>query len=101
MTELVDPDQIESIVGARRHVLVHLARAVSAEQTAYILHSHACRARGIDLRSCEYSIALDRTTGWLPIHEDQVLALEVVDGDLVVLTAEDLPHDVELLEEDD
>lgn len=60
MSDLVPPDQIESIVGANRHTVQHLARAVSAEQTAYVLHSQRCLNSGVDLRECPYSIALDR-----------------------------------------
>jgi hypothetical protein len=36
-----------------------MARAVSAKQTVYILHSQECRDTGRDLRLCEFSIALD------------------------------------------
>lgn len=46
MTDLVPADQIEQIVGARRHPLAHLGRAVSAEQTVYILHSQRCKGDG-------------------------------------------------------
>lgn len=60
MTNLVDPSQCESIVGAPRHVTRHLGRAVSSEQTVYILHSHLCKASGKDLRDCNYSHELDR-----------------------------------------
>ncbi len=59
MTDLVGADQIEHIVGARRHPHQHLGRAVSAEQTVYILHSEKCKDSGIDLRDCEWSLALD------------------------------------------
>lgn len=59
MTDLVNPSEIESIVGAPRHATDHLGRAVSAEQTVYILHSEECRASGVDLRECPYSVALD------------------------------------------
>lgn len=59
MSDLVDPDKIEQIVGSGRHAQQHLARAVSAEQTVYILHSHACVDAAGDLRDCSYSQALD------------------------------------------
>ena len=36
----------------------HIARAVSAEQTVYVLHSTRCKESGIDLRECPTSIAL-------------------------------------------
>ncbi len=77
MTNLVDPDRIEGIVGARRHETLHIGRAVSAEQTVYILHSQECKDSGIDLRSCEYSVALDRgidPTAWV---EDEARLLSI------------------------
>lgn len=60
MSELVSPTDIERIVGRMRHATGHYARAVSDEGTVYVLHSQACLDSGIDLRECEYSIALDR-----------------------------------------
>lgn len=85
MSNLVPADQIEELVGARRHALAHLGRAVSVEQTVYILHSHACKDSGIDLRSCDYSRALDRgiDAGDWRGHEDQVVTLMHVHGFLM------------------
>lgn len=60
MSQLESADTIEAKVGTERRPLLHVARAVSSEQSVYILHSKACVARGIDLRACEYSEALDR-----------------------------------------
>lgn len=64
MSDLVPPDKIEQIVGARRHPTAHIVRAVSSEQTVYILHSQTCLddclIRGVDLRDCRFSLALDR-----------------------------------------
>ena len=60
MSDLVDPVQIEEIVGTRRHQVIHYGRAVSAEQRVFILHSAFCLASGIDLHDCVYSLALDR-----------------------------------------
>lgn len=59
MTELVDPSEIERIVGFERHPTRHYARAVSVEQIVYILHSHACKDSGMDLRECPFSQALN------------------------------------------
>lgn len=59
MSQLVDPTEIEAIVGAPRHPTLHLGKAVTSEQTLYVLHSQECLDSGIDLRECEYSIALD------------------------------------------
>ena len=60
MSEIVPADQIERIVGIRRHDTLHWGRAVEAEQTVYILHSKNCKASTPDLRMCSFSIALDR-----------------------------------------
>ena len=60
MSDLVSPSEIEQIVGAHRHSHQHLGRAVSDEQTVYILHSQRCKDSGIDLRECDWSLALDR-----------------------------------------
>ena len=59
MTDLVPTDEIEQIVGIERHAMRHYARAVSAEQTVYILHSHLCKDTYADLRDCPFSMALD------------------------------------------
>lgn len=59
MTDLVPTDEIEQIVGTRRHATRHYARAVSAEQTVYILHSVLCKNTTPDLRECAFSLALD------------------------------------------
>ncbi|MGB2791312.1 MAG: hypothetical protein WBC29_02050 [Candidatus Moraniibacteriota bacterium] len=60
MTELVDPTEIELIVGAPRHPDQHIGRAVSDEETVYILHSQRCKDSTEDLRLCPYSKALDQ-----------------------------------------
>lgn len=57
MTELVDPDHIEELVGARRHPTLHQG---NVGPTTFILHSEECRSSAGDLRDCEYSLALDR-----------------------------------------
>ena len=59
MTRLEDSTKIEGIVGALRHEIRHIGRAVSAEQRVYILHSQKCLDSGIDLRECPFSVALD------------------------------------------
>ena len=59
MSEIVPREHIESIVGSPRQKYLHMARAVSAEQTVYILHSFECLDTYRDLRDCPYSIALD------------------------------------------
>lgn len=59
MSRLESADTIEAKVGAQRHETAHLARAVSVTKRVYVLHSKECVARGIDLRECEFSYALD------------------------------------------
>lgn len=79
MTDLVPAEQIELIVGIERHATRHYARAVSAEQTVYILHSAKCRDSGRDLRECLFSIALDngiRERDWTG-HEDQPVRVTI------------------------
>ena len=61
MSDLVDSDLIESIVGAARHEELHLGRWVSSTNIVYILHPHQCAAR-VTLRpltECAYSRELD------------------------------------------
>lgn len=62
MSDLVPADRIEQIVGTTRDATTHYARAVSSEQTVYILHPKRCLSRVIDLRNCPYSHALDMGT---------------------------------------
>jgi len=59
MVDLVDPAEIEEIVGMSRHAEWHVARAVSAERRVYILHSQECKDSTPDLRDCVWSKALD------------------------------------------
>ncbi len=75
MSDLVDASRLEEIVGASRHVADHIGRAVSSEQTVYILHSERCKAKYADLRECPYSLALDRgidTTEWADFQDQSV-----------------------------
>src|SRR6516225_10738811 len=59
LTDLVPAKDIERIVGVARHPIEHWGRAVSTEQTVYILHSKECLDKGGELRDCPYSEALD------------------------------------------
>jgi hypothetical protein len=59
VSDKVPTDEIERIVGVSRHDSDHIGRAVSDEQQVYILHSKECLDSGIDLRECEFSVALD------------------------------------------
>jgi len=89
MTDLVDPTEIETILGIARHETDHYGRAVSAEQQVYVLHSAECRNAGGDLRECPYSIALDKGiehfypwTSWRRL-QDQPVRLEISRGYLL------------------
>jgi hypothetical protein len=80
MTDLVSPEEIEGIVGTARHPTEHWGRAVSTEQTVYILHSQECRDSGRDLRACPFSLALDDgidVAQWAG-REDQPVRLAIV-----------------------
>lgn len=83
MSQLVDSDRIEAIVGTTRHEVDHYARAVSAEQTVYILHSRACLDTGRDLRDCPYSLALDEGIDAERWVEDVPTVVEIRQGRLV------------------
>lgn len=86
MSDLVPPDDIERIVGTQRKHDYHVGRAVSAEQTVYILHSHDCRNSGRDLRECPFSVALDRGINerdWSGMEDGPVVLDITGRGDLV------------------
>ena len=94
MSDLVDPTEIESLVGAKRHPAQHLGRAVSADKRVYILHSRRCLAKYIlaegDLRDCAYSKALDNgieVEDWAD-SEDKPVALAIYRKRLIPLTPE-------------
>lgn len=82
MTDLAPKDQIERIVGAQRHPLWHQARAVSSEQTVYVLHSERCLETTSDLRDCPYSRALDRGIAASAWTEDQPVVVAIEGGRL-------------------
>lgn len=90
MTDIADPAKIEAIVGVPRHATEHYGRAVSAEETVYILHSQECKDSIADLRDCAYSVALDRgITHWLPwagwrLVQDTPVRLAIHRGFLMV-----------------
>lgn len=83
MSDLVDRDDIERIVGAERHLSEHYGRAVSAVQTVYVLHSVECLDSGRDLRACVFSRALDRGINPDEWTQDQAVRLTIIDGRLV------------------
>lgn len=88
MSKIVPADRIERIVGVKRFLHDHWARAVSAEQTVYILHSQDCINSGTDLRECPYSQALDRgidPSAWV---QDEPVEVMLFDGILCMATEE-------------
>lgn len=55
----------------------HWARAVSAEQTVYVLHSRECLESGTDLRQCRFSLALDNGIRQDEWTEDRAVIVDV------------------------
>lgn len=88
MTQRVPREKIEELVGTHRHVYKHIARAVTAEQTVYIMHPTQCLDVYDDLRECLFSAALDAGLvthlweGW----EDSPVEVCVYRGDLLPVT---------------
>ena len=95
MSDLVPPDKIEEIVGARRHDYLHFGRAVSAEQTVYVLHPRACVDSGRDLRDCSWSWALDNgidaDDDWVGYLDRPILLAKRKGHGGYVLVPRDLP----------
>lgn len=83
MSNLVPREDIERIVGASRDQSWHIAKAVRAEQTVYILHPHTCLALHDDLRDCPCSQALDWGIDPDEWVEDVPLYVRVEEGLLV------------------
>lgn len=110
MTYVVPADQIEGLVGAKRHSVKHLGR-LSSDSTAeplsdewwltssfYILHSEHCKANTPDLRTCVFSEALDaglEESDWTGYQGKTVVLAVDSDGILcpndVALEREDVP----------
>lgn len=84
-TNLVPSSDIERIVGASRHDIDHIARAVSAEQTVYILHSRECLQSGHDLRECPYSLALEQGINPADWVEDTPVVIGIAHDRLIPL----------------
>lgn len=83
MTDLVPRQHIESIVGSPRQGYRHMARAVSAERTVYILHSFECLYTVPDLRDCPYSLALDKGIAEDRWPQDRCVEAAIEHGRLV------------------
>ncbi|UBH06459.1 hypothetical protein K8P10_001970 [Leucobacter sp. Psy1] len=84
MSELVPRSEIEQIVGANRHEVMHIGRLVRAERRVFVLHSEHCVKTHADLRECEHSRALDRRIrrrDWAGLP-DRPVALRIVGGRL-------------------
>lgn len=82
MSDLVDGLEIERIVGVKRHLRAHFARAVSKEQRVYILHSQVCLEDNKDLRNCEFSLALDKGIDESQWVLDRPVPVKIVNGRL-------------------
>lgn len=85
---VVPADKIEGIVGRRRHPVNHYARAASAEQTVYVLHSRECLLTTPDLRDCPHSLALGRGIDLDDWIEDVPLRVSVSGGRLLPAPAQ-------------
>ena len=84
MSTRVKHTEIEAVVGHARHRQLHIARAVTDEQTVYILHSQRCKDTFPDLRDCPHSLALDRgidLADWVGLT-DQPVCVHVWQGRL-------------------
>lgn len=84
MSDLVPNHKIEQIVGVPRHSRIHYGRAVSSEQTMYVLHSKNCLEDNLDLRECVFSVALDNGLDmdkWED-YQDMAVVLSIVDDSL-------------------
>ena len=84
MTDLVPAEDIEQLVGARRHRRAHLGYADATTETVFILHSQECKDSGIDLRDCSFSLALDHGIDldvWAD-DQDRTVMLVVYNGRL-------------------
>lgn len=76
MTNKVDPDEIAVIVGTKRHPKYHIGKADKESETMYIMHSRKCVRAHSDLRTCEFSRALDAGLPdkvWTNYQDDIVL----------------------------
>ena len=82
MSERVDSSAIEGIVGVKRHPVNHYGRAVSAEQTVYVLHSQRCVDEVPDL-NCAYTAGLDEGIDVDRWVQDASVVLAIEDSRLV------------------
>lgn len=78
MTDIVPREEIERLVGAKRHPTVHIGRADTALGKVFILHPESCLRRHLDLRKCPYSLALDngfdvKKHGWYTALDEPVI----------------------------
>jgi hypothetical protein len=83
MSEIVDASKIEKIVGVKRHARAHFARAVSKEESVYVLHSKNCLEDYEDLRECPFSLALDNGIDVDEWHQDRPVLVVVKDNKLI------------------
>jgi len=90
MSDKVDPDKIEEIVGVKRHATEHRGRAISAEERVYVLHSQECENQYPDPRDCPYSLALDSGIDEDEWVMDAPVTVRILDGRLL---PEEFPND--------
>ena len=88
MTQLVDPSDIEAIVGRERDQSEHWGRSRPSDMSFYIMHSFDCLDSVIDLRDCEYSRGLDKSLDndlWSAGVRGPVQLEVIDDGKLIVV----------------
>lgn len=83
MIQRVPTDEIEGIVGTERDDERHLARAVSADEMVYILHSRQCQDQHPYLEHCSYSQALAEGIDPDEWPLDEAVLLTIYEGRLV------------------
>lgn len=80
MSKLVPNEDIERIVGAKRHKTDHIGCVTSPDREVFILHSQECLDSGRDLRTCRYSLALDRGIDLEEWVHDKPVKLQIIGG---------------------
>lgn len=83
MSTIIPADEVEELVGARRHEFRHIMRYDSLCAELHILHSAVCKDSMADLRDCPFSVALDdggvKDGDW---WDDEPVFVDLEDGEL-------------------
>ncbi|MCW2757633.1 MAG: hypothetical protein JWO46_1379 [Nocardioidaceae bacterium] len=76
-------DDIEQIVGVRRHPLRHFLRIVASSDDVYLLHSQQCQDSYVDPGDCAYAHAIDEYGVGSGLPVDQPVPVGVLGGHLL------------------